>query len=69
MSDFEWSWPLLSVKKTKQFLRDFEGSKFKKFKQFEGSRMGQVDYESAVFYYIISIVSMPYIFIFWRVIC
>ena len=49
MSDFEWSWISSFREKTKQFLRDFEGSKFKKFKQLEGLRMVQVDNESAVF--------------------
>ena len=49
MLDFDEVRLLLSVKKTKQLLRDFEGLKFKKLKQLEGLRVGQVDNERVVF--------------------
>ena len=64
MSDFEWSGTSSNGKETTQLLRDFEGWTFKKFERFEGWDMGQVDYKSIVFWYIISTVFMLYSLIF-----
>ena len=67
MSDFEWSGTSSFREKAKQLLRAFEGWTFKKFEQFEGWDMGQVDHKKIVFWYIITAVYMPYSLIFWRV--